>query len=500
MSGKKNDDRESGDIPVEEFLRAGDRALRWIARYLEETRAYPVRSAGAEGDLLAALPARMPEEGEPLERIEEDFVRLVLPHLTHWNHPRFFAYFAISGSMPGILGEIYSAALNTNAMRWITCPASVELEKRMLRWLARSLGIPDSFSGILADAASTSTLLSLAAAREKATDYDCRRRGLAASGAKLRLYASEEAHLSVEKAAILLGIGLDHVVRIPSDMNYRLDAGALRERVRSDRAAGFLPFAVVATAGTTATTSVDPIPEIAAIAEEEGLWLHVDAAYAGAAALLPEKKDLFRGWEKADTIVVNPHKWLFTPIDASAFFFRDPEALRRAFSVVPEYLRTPDEADNPMDYGFQLGRRFRALKLWFVFRAYGRRGIEDRIRHHIRLARAFADWIDGEEEWERLAPAPFSVVCFRSLGPAGKARTEEALAERNRTLLERVNRSGEAYLSHAALKGRTALRLAVGNIRTTRADVDRVRGKLVEEVRAMSASASARLDRAQGEC
>ncbi|MFH1680913.1 MAG: pyridoxal-dependent decarboxylase [Candidatus Eisenbacteria bacterium] len=485
MTVTRNENRERGDLPAEDFLRAGDRALRWIARYLEETREFPVRSSGGEGELLAAIPDEMPEEGEPLERIEEDFVRIVLPHVTHWNHPRFFAYFAITGSMPGILGELYSAALNTNAMKWITCPASVELEKGMLLWLGRALGLPDAFSGILADAASTSTLLSLAVAREKATGFDCRRRGLGGRSAPLRLYASEEAHVSVEKAAILLGIGLDHVARIPSDRKYRLDPGALRERVRADRAAGLLPFAVVATAGTTATNSVDPIPAIAEIAEEEGLWLHVDAAYAGAAALLPEKRGLFAGWERADTIVVNPHKWLFTPIDASAFFFRDPDAFRRAFSVVPEYLRTADEADNPMDYGFQLGRRFRALKLWFVFRAYGRRGIEERIRHHIRLAREFADWIDGDPEWERLAPAPFSTVCFRWLGHAGRPRTEEDLAERNEALLERINRSGEAYLSHAALKGRAALRLAVGNVRTTRADVQRVREKLIEEARAV---------------
>jgi aromatic-L-amino-acid decarboxylase len=470
-----------GDLPTEEFLRAGDHALHWIARYLDDTRSYPVLASGREGDLLAALPPEMPWEGEPLESIQEDFVRLVLPHVTHWNHPAFFAFFSISGSVPGILGELYSAALNTNGMKWITCPASAELEKGTLRWLARAVGLPDGFHGILADAASTSTLLALVAAREKATGFASRRGGLAALGPKLRLYASEEAHMSVEKAAILAGIGLDNAVRVPSDRNYRLDVDALRERVRADRAAGYLPFLVVATAGTTATTSVDPLGEIADVACEENLWMHVDAAYAGAAAFLPEKRQLLFGWERADTVVLNPHKWLFTPIDASAFYFRDAEAFRRAFSVVPDYLRTADEADNPMDYGFQLGRRFRALKLWFVFRAFGRRGIEERIRRHIALARSFADWVDADAAWERLAPTPFSTVCFRSLGAKGSARSEPELAAMNIALLDRVNRSGDAYLSQAVLKGRTALRLAVGNVRTTEADVERARRRLIAE-------------------
>jgi aromatic-L-amino-acid decarboxylase len=255
--------------------------------------------------------------------------------------------------------------------------------------------------------------------------------------------------------------------------------------VRGDRAAGRRPFAVVATAGTTATTSVDPTPAIADIAGEEGLWLHVDAAYGGAAALLPERRGLFRGWERADTVVVNPHKWLFTPIDASAFYFRDPDAFRRAFSIVPEYLRTPDQADNPMDYGFQLGRRFRSLKLWFVLRAFGRKGLEERIRAHIGLARSFADWIDGDPDWERLAPTPFSTVCFRFLGPGGRARAGADLDAKNAALLERVNRSDDAYLSSGVFKGRAGLRLAIGNVRTGREHVERARERLIAEARAL---------------
>lgn len=474
MGIEKDHNFEPGDLQGSELLRAGDRALRWVADYLDHTRDYPVMANCKEGAVLDALPDSMPEEGESLETIEEDFRTLLLPAVTHWNHPRFFAYFSISASVPGILGELYSAALNTNGMKWITCPASAELEKGTLRWLRDAFGLPGRFDGILADAASTSTLLSLAVAREKITGFSTRLEGWNACARPLRMYASEEAHSSMEKAAILLGVGLNGVRRVPSDHKYRMDTVRLREMIRADRAEGFLPFAVVATAGTTATNSVDPMEEIADIVEKENLWLHVDAAYAGVATLLAEKRELFSGWERADTIVINPHKWLFTPIDASAFFYRDAEAFRHTFSIVPEYLRTEDDADNPMDYGFQLGRRFRSLKLWFVLRAFGRRGLEERIRCHIDLARRFAGWIDSDPEWERLAPTPFSTVCFRFRGAPGTRFTEEELAAKNAAILKRINESGEAYLSHAVLKGRYALRLAIGNIRTTPEDVERV--------------------------
>lgn len=478
MSEKEFDLRGPGDLPPEALTEAGMRALRWIGEYLGGIRGYPVRAPVSEGDLLADLPEEMPEEGEELGAVERDFRELVVPRVTQWNHPRFFAYFSISGSVPGILGEMYAAALNTNGMKWITNPASAELEKRTLRWLSRGLGLPDEFHGILADAASTATLLSLMVGREKATGFDVRRKGLYGE-APLRVYCSEEAHMSVEKAAILLGLGLDHVARVPSDRNYRMDTAALREAVKEDRRAGRKPFAVVATLGTTAANGVDPMHEIADLCGHEELWLHADGAYAGAAAFLPERRGLFAGWERSDTVVVNPHKWIFTPIDASAFFFKDAEAFRRAFSILPEYLRTGDRADDPMDYGFQLGRRFRALKLWFVLRAYGRKGIEERIRFHCDLARRFADWVDGAKDWERLAPTPFSTVCFRHVGARGG--TEEEIAARNASILEGINRSGDAYLSHSILKGRYALRITIGNIRTTAEDVEFVRKRLIEE-------------------
>ncbi len=466
------------DIPSEEFVSAGMRAIDWIARYLEEAGRSPVVPPGKEGSLISRLPASMPEVGERFEEIEKDFVDLVLPHVTHWNHPRFLAYFSISGSAPGILGELYSAALNTNGMKWSTNPASAELESLTLQWLRDALGLPGAFSGILADLASTATLLSLAVAREKATDYRSRNEGLGRWADSLVLYASEEAHISVQKAALVLGLGVQAVRTVPTDERFRLRSDELRPMIEADRAAGKNPFAVVATLGTTATTSVDPIDEIATIAEKENLWLHVDAAYAGPAAILKEKRPMFAGWERADSIVVNPHKWLFVPIDASALFFRDPAAYRHTFSIVPAYLESTDRADDPMDYGFQLGRRFRSLKLWFVFRAFGRSGLEKRIRYHIDMAGHFVELLDGSSKWEILAPVPFSTICFRYCGEGGAS--DDQLDQWNAAILEEVNRGGDAFLSHAVLKGRYAIRLTIGNIRTTESDIDLVWERLRE--------------------
>ncbi len=461
-------DRGAGEISPRRFREAGRRAIDWIGDYLEKTREYPVLPDLREGGLIAKLPGMMPEEGESFDRIEDDFHRLIVPAVTHWNHPRFFAYFSITGSAPGILGELYSAALNTNGMKWITSPASAELEKVVTGWLRDALGLPGEFYGIVADLASTGTLLSLAVARDRATGFRARREGIGRWGEKLVLYTSRESHMSVEKAAALLGLGLDAVRRIETDSRFQIDTVALEEAISRDRAAGKLPFAVVATAGTTATTSVDPIGKIAEIASREELWLHVDAAYAGPAALLDEKRPLFLGWEKADSIVVNPHKWLFVPLDASLLYFRDPESYRHTFSVVPDYLATEEGADDPMDYGFQLGRRFRALKLWFVFRTYGRRGLMESIRRHIRFARRLAERIDDEPGWERTAPTPFSVVCFRHVGE----KTEGDREIRNREILETINSGGIAYLSHAVVGGRYSLRIALGNLRTTGEDVN----------------------------
>jgi len=394
----------------------------------------------------------------------------VLPGLTHWNHPSFFAYFATSSSAPGILGELLSAAFNVNGMLWRTSPAATELEMVALDWLRQLLGLPSGLFGVIQDTASASTLVALTAAREAVPGLEVRRRGF--GSARLRMYASEEAHSSIEKAGIVLGIGQEGLRKIPVDGDYRMDVSALARAVAEDRAAGLVPFAVTATVGTTSTTSVDPVPAIAEVCAREGLWLHVDAAYGGAAAVLPERRSVLEGCERADSLVVNPHKWLFVPIDLSALYTRRPDVMRAAFSLVPDYLRTPEDAlaPNLMDYGVSLGRRFRALKLWMVLRAFGREGIVERLREHLRLAALFRAWVEAEEGFEVVAPTPFSVVCFRAFLTGGSDAEADRL---NDEVMQAVNAGGEAFLSSTRLHGRTVLRLAVGNLRTEERHVRR---------------------------
>ena len=467
---------ETRDIPVEDFRRAGVRAIDWIVSFLDHPERYPVLARVAPGELKAALPDSAPEEGEPIDAILDDFEKIILPGVTHWNHPGFFAYFSITGSSPGILGELLSAALNVNGMLWQTSPAATELEEVALDWLRKLLGLPDSFAGVIMDTASVSTLCAIAAARHALSDLAIRERGMSGRDdlPLLRLYTSDQAHSSVEKAALVLGLGKAGVRKIPSDDAFRMDAAALDTAVEEDLTAGHRPFCVVATVGTTSTTSIDPVPEIARVCESRGLWLHVDAAYAGPAAIVPEYRSVLAGCEAAASIVVNPHKWLFTPIDCSVLYTREPATLTGAFSLVPEYLRTgvDGEIKNFMDWGVSLGRRFRALKLWMVLRSFGSEGIAERLREHIRLAQMFASWVDEHPEFERLAPTPLSVVCFRA-HPTSLAESERALDEFNEQLLQRLNAGGEIYLSHTELRGRYALRFAIGNLRTTERHVTR---------------------------
>jgi aromatic-L-amino-acid decarboxylase len=458
------------DLSPEEFRRYGRQVVDWIADYLAHPERCPVLSQAPPGWVKEQLPAAAPGTGEPMEAILADLDRVVVPGLTHWNHPAFFAYFAITGSGPGILGEFLAAAFNVNAMLWRTSPAATELEEVTLSWLRQLLGLPAPFMGIVYDTASIGTLCALAAAREAVPGLQAREAGLAAAGTRLRLYTSEHAHSSIEKAAILLGIGQAGVRPIAADAEYRMDPAALAAAVREDRAAGWRPFCVAATVGTTSTTSVDPVPALADLCEREGLWLHVDTAYAGAAAILPEKRWALAGCHRADSLVVNPHKWLFVPLDLSALYCRRPEVLRQAFSLVPEYLRTAEDqvAINFMDYGPQLGRRFRALKLWFVLRYFGTDGIRAALRRHLILAAEFAAWIDESPDWERMAPVPFSTVCFRAC-PAGVRDAD--LDQFNERLLALVNRSGKVCLSHTKLGGKFTLRLAIGHLRTEREHV-----------------------------
>lgn len=471
---------EFGDMHPEVFRTYGHRIIDWIADYLAAVDRYPVLSEVTPGRVRQQLPLQPPDEPESMDSILEDLEKIIVPGLTHWNHPAFFAYFAITGSGPGILGELLCAAFNVNAMLWKTAPAATELEEVVLDWLRQMLGLPPSFQGIIYDTASISSLHAIAAARERIPDMKVREKGLAGRPEvpRLRLYTSEQAHSSIEKAAITLGIGQEGVRKIPVDEEFRLDPQALERAIEEDRAAGWRPFCIVATVGTTSTTSVDPVPAIADIAERHGLWLHVDAAYGGSAAILPEMRWVLDGCERADSIVVNPHKWLFTPIDLSAFYCRRFDVLRRAFSLVPEYLRTTEgeQVRNYMDYGVQLGRRFRALKLWMVMRTFGRKGLAARIRQHIQWAERVVRWIDAHPDFERLAPVPFSTICFRAHPhdlPDGSDDVEAYLDELNEALLESVNRTGRIYLSHTRLRGRFALRMAIGNLRTTEEHIAR---------------------------
>jgi aromatic-L-amino-acid/L-tryptophan decarboxylase len=419
------------------FRDDGVAAVEWAARYLERVGDYPVLAQVQPGEVRSRLPASPPEHGEPFADVLRDLDEILLPGITHWQSPRFFAYFAVSASEPGILAELLAATLNSVAFLWRTSPASTELEQLTLDWTAQLLGLPDGWHGHIEDTASTSTLAALAAARE-------------VTGRNI-VVCSEHAHSSVDKAAKLLGMD---VRKVPADDEFRL---------RVDQLDVTGAAAVVATVGTTSTTSVDPVPAIADVCADAGVWLHVDAAYAGSAWVCPELRWSQEGVERADSLVVNAHKWLFTPMDCSLLWSRRPEDLRRAFSLVPEYLRTSDEVDSLSDYGPALGRRFRSLKLWAVLRCYGREGLQARIREAVRLAEKFEKWVQDEPGWEVCAPRTFSLVCFR----------RNVSDEENEAIVERVNRSGELFLSHTRLDGRYVLRLAIGNERTTEDDVRR---------------------------
>jgi aromatic-L-amino-acid decarboxylase len=457
-------------MPPEEFRRLAHEAADWMADYLSGVGELPVLAQVQPGDIRRRLPPAPPEHGEAADLALADFRDVVLPGITHWNHPAFFAYFSISGSGPGILGEMLAAALNVNAMVWRSSPAATELEEVATDWLRQLVGLPEGFEGVINDTASSSALYALAAAREVAYPQS-HRQGLFGLP-RGRVYASEHAHSSIEKGVLTLGFGQDGFRAIPSDDAFRMRPDALRSALEEDVAAGITPVAVVATTGTTSTTSVDPVDALAPLAREFGAWLHVDAAYGGPAAIVPELRPLLAGWEQADSVVVNPHKWLFTPVDCSVLYCRRPRDLIRAFSIVPEYLRSAETgtARDLMDYGVALGRRFRALKLWFVLRYFGRDGIVANLREHVRLARSFAGWVERTEGWALAAPVPFSLVCFRCAPPG---LTPEAVDDLNQRILDRVNAGGEAFLSHTRLRGRMVLRLAIGNVKTTEAHVAR---------------------------
>ena len=469
-----------GDMNTEDFRNYGHKIIDWIADYFSNIEQYPVLSQVKPGDIKNNLPKLPPDKSEQMDEILDDINKIILPGITHWNHPAFNAYFAVSASGPGILGELLCSAFNINGMLWKTSPSATELEEVALGWLRGMLGLSEKFFGIIYDTASISVLHAIAAAREK-LNLQIREEGMSGREElpKLRVYCSQETHSSIEKAAILLGIGQSNVVKIPVDNEFKMNAEALSHAIEKDLDAEFIPCCVIATVGTTSSTSIDPLSSISDICRKYDIWLHVDGAYGGSALILPEMKELVTEINKADSFVLNPHKWLFTPIDLSVFYCKHQKILKKAFSLIPEYLVTNDinEVINYMDYGIQLGRRFRALKLWMIIRYFGKDGLIARIREHIRLAKLFASWIDLNPDFERLAQVHFSVVCFRacpieikeklnSANQNEKSKIENYLDKLNAEIINSINSSGRIYISHTKLNEKYTIRYAIGNIRT----------------------------------
>ncbi|MEZ0332436.1 MAG: aspartate aminotransferase family protein [Gemmatimonadales bacterium] len=455
----------------DEFRRHGHELVDWIADFFSEVGTLPITPGVRPGEIRRRLPASAPNEGEPFDAMFRDFREIILPGLTHWNHPGWFAYFPGNNSPPSVLGEMLTAAMGVQCMSWATSPAATELEQVVMDWLRQMMGLPEGFTGVIQDTASTATLVALLSAREWATEGRSGSSGLASSGPPLVVYASREAHSSIDKGAQLAGFGLEGVRHIPGDAAFALDPAALDAAIEADRRAGMVPACVVATIGSTSSTAIDPVPAIAEICRRRRVWLHVDAAYAGAASIVPELRHHFAGMDQADSIVFNPHKWLMTNFDCTAYFVRDVEALLRACRISPEYLRTTHDAEvaNFRDWGIQLGRRFRALKLWFVLRSYGVAGLQELIRRHVALAGELAGWIEADPEFEVAAPVPFGLVCFRW---RPKGYSEAALDGLNERLLARVNASRRVHLTHTKLAERYVIRLVVGQRETRREHVE----------------------------
>jgi aromatic-L-amino-acid decarboxylase len=458
---KRYDEAGKKTMDNEDFRCFGHRFVDWIADYFEKIEGFKVKPEIKPGEIAKILPPTPPTGGEAMDRIFEDFEKIIVPGMTHWQHPGWFAYFPANNSPPSVLAELLTAGLGAQCMVWQTSPAAAELEEVVLDWLRQMIGLPPDFSGVIQDTASTATLCALLTARERVTAFEANESGIRTP---LTVYASEEAHSSVDKAVKIAGFGKKNLRKIPTGGDFAMVPGLLEEAVVRDRGEGHVPTCVVATVGTTSSGAVDPLGPVAEICRRHGIWLHVDAAYAGTAAILPEKRWILEGAEEADSLVFNPHKWMLTNFDCSAYFVRNPKILVGTFEIHPEYLKTGLDAQvkNYRDWGIQLGRRFRALKLWFVIRSYGVEGLRAVVREHIRLAGRFKEWLEADRRFEILAPVDLSLVCFR----LNDGRGEETLNDLNRRLLERANVSGKIFLTHTTLKGRYTLRLVVGQ-RTT---------------------------------
>ncbi|TFG63470.1 MAG: aspartate aminotransferase family protein [Spirochaetales bacterium] len=467
-------------MTIDEFKTYGHKIVDWIAEFYETIEERPVMSQVMPGEVKTRLPSAAPETPESMDRILADFDSIILPGITHWQHPSFFAYFPANGSFPSLLAEMLTAALGAQCMIWQTSPAAAELEEVVMEWLKKGLGLPDAFTGVLQDTASTATLCALVSAREKATGFAGNEKGAAAAGkaaGTLRVYTSAESHSSVEKGAKIAGFGRENVIKIPVDGNFAMIPDKLEEILKRDLAAGYKPACIVAALGSTSSLALDPLGPVGRIAERFGLWFHVDAAMAGSAALLPEKRRILEGVEYADSFVFNPHKWLFTNFDCSAYFVKDPAHLINTFSITPEYLKTSvdGEVKNYRDWGVQLGRRFRALKLWFVLRSFGLEGLREKLRAHIAQAEQFTAWLREDGRFEILAPVNLNLVCFRYIPRSGQSpRTpdspgvpsEAELETINKKLLDRVNGTGKVFLTHTKLNGKFTLRMCIGQTNT----------------------------------
>ncbi|MBW6459353.1 MAG: aminotransferase class V-fold PLP-dependent enzyme [Bacteroidales bacterium] len=442
------------------FRKYAHEIVDWMADYLEQVEHLPVKAQTEPGDIFNQIPDHPPEEGEEMAEIFIDFMKIIIPGMTHWQSPNFFAYFPANSSYPSVLAEMLTATLGAQCMKWETSPAAAELEEKMMNWLKEMTGLPGYFHGVIQDSASTATLVAILTAREKMSDYQVNERGLKWFD-NFRVYCSSETHSSIEKAIKIAGLGRQNLVRVGVDSQQRMDPQLLKQSIASDLKVSNKPVCVVATLGTTGTTAIDPLKEIAAICSRHGIWLHVDAAFAGSALILPEYRWMIKGIGQADSFVFNPHKWLFTNFDCSAYFVKDKYALLRTLQVVPEYLRTADQGrvNDYCDWSVPLGRRFRALKLWFVLRSFGVKALQEKLRLHLSLAQELSEMISRDEEFELMAPVTLNLVCFR-YKPKGIV-DEDELNKINEDLLKRINKSSKAYMTHTKIDGKFAIRMVV---------------------------------------
>lgn len=456
-------------METSEFRKAAHQLVDWMADYMEGTHKYPVKPALRPGDIKKQLPAAAPEKPESFDQVFKDFNDIVMPGMTHWQHPKFFAYFPTGASAPSVLAEMLSATLGAQCMIWLTSPAAEEVEERMMEWLRDLLGLPKHFTGVIQDSSSSATLVALLTAREKHANYEINQKGF--TNQRYRVYTSSHAHSSVDKDVRIAGIGIDNLIKIDVDKDFAMKPDALRAAIEKDVAQGYHPLCVVSTIGSTSSTAIDPVDAIDAICKKYGCWHHVDASYAGTALLLPEMRWMSKGVEGVDSFVLNPHKWMFTNFDCSAYYVRDKQALTSTFSILPEYLKTPEDhlVNNYRDWGVPLGRRFRALKLWFVMRSFGAEGLREKIREHIRFGQWLKDKVDSLPDFERLAPVPLNLVCFR-YHPKGVS-DEKKLDEINMRLLQTLNDSGKILLTQTKLNNQYTLRFVGGSERLTLADV-----------------------------